>query len=185
MTSLLCGGFDRGAAAEHDQIRERDLLFAGVELGLNLLQRSKHFGELRRVVHFPVLLWSETNAGTIGTAALVTATEGGSGSPSGGNEFGGGEAAVEQLRFELGDVLLVDEFMIQVWQRVLPDEFFLRHFRAKITCQRPHVAMRELEPSLGEGVSELAWILQEALGDLVVDRVFTQRDVGGEHYRRM
>ena len=152
---------------------------------MDLLQCCEHFSKLGRIVHFPVLLRSKANAGAVGTPTLVTATEGRSGSPGRGDEFTSGQTGVEDFSLELGNVLLVHHFMIHGWQRVLPNQHFLWHFRAKVTRKRAHVAVSQLEPSFGKGLRKFSRVFQETLRDLVVARVFTQRHVRGEHDGRM
>ena len=66
-----------------------------------------------------------------------------------------GQPRGEDLRLRARDVLLVDQRMIDGGNRVLPDQLFLRHQRAEVARDRPHVAVRELEPGAGEGVGEL------------------------------
>ena len=68
--------------------------------------------------------------------------------------------------------------------RVLPQQRLLRDQRAEVALDRAHVAVRQLEPGPGERVGELVRVLQEAPGDLLVDRVDPQREVGGQHRRR-
>ncbi len=50
---------------------------------------------------------------------------------------------------------------------------------------RPHVAVRELEPRPGKRVRKLIRMLVEAPRDLLVGRVHAQREVRGEHGRHM
>ena len=52
--------------------------------------------------------------------------------------------------------------MIELGNRILPDQRFLRHERAEISLHRTQVAMRELVPGATEGVGELVGILEEA-----------------------
>ena len=76
------------------------------------------------------------------------------------------------------------KLVIHRGDRVLPDEFFLRNFRAEVAGARAHVAVGQLEPRAGERVGELVGILQEAPRDFFVRRVEPQREVGGEHRRQ-
>ncbi len=69
---ILRGLFDRGGAAEHDQVGERDFL---AEAPSGSLRASQHRRELRRLVDLPVLLRSQTNARAVRAAALVGAAE--------------------------------------------------------------------------------------------------------------
>jgi hypothetical protein len=81
--------------------------------------------------------------------------------------------------------LRVDQFMVDGGHRVLPDQHFLGHLGAHVAGARAHVAVGQLEPGLGEGEFELLRVLEEALGDLPIARIELQRQVGGEHDRRM
>ena len=75
--------------------------------------------------------------------------------------------------------------MIDGGNRVLPDQRFLRHELAAIAHDRPHVAVRELEPGAGKSVRELVRMLVEAPRDLLIGRVEAQREVRGQHGRNM
>src|SRR5712672_3390562 len=75
--------------------------------------------------------------------------------------------------------------MIDRGNRILPDQFLLRNQRAEITHDRTHVAVGQLEPGASKGVGELIRMLVEAPRDLLVGRVYSQREVGGQHRRRM
>src|SRR4030095_15040687 len=70
-------------------------------------------------------------------------------------------------------------------ERLLPNQRLLRHERTEVTLDRPHVAVRELEPRTGKRVRELIRMLMEATRDLLVCRVEPQREVRGQHGRRM
>ena len=79
------------------------------------------------------------------------------------------------LLFERGDILRVDQRVIDRGNRILPDEFLRRNFRPEITRARTHVAVRQLEPGARKRVGELIRILQETPRDLLVNRVDPQR----------
>ena len=96
---------------------------------------------------------------------------------------GHGEARRQHLRLQRLDVLRFDQRVIDLRDRVLPDELFGRHLGAEVAGARTHVAVRELEPGAREGVGELVRVLHEATRDLFVDRVHAQRQVGGQHRR--
>ena len=66
------------------------------------------------------------------------------------------------LRLQGGDVLRIDQFVVDRGNGVLPDELFGRDLRAEIARARAHVAVRQLEPRPGERVRELIRILHEA-----------------------
>ena len=78
----------------------------------------------------------------------------------------------------------VDQFVRDRRDGVLPQLRLLRNQRAQVARDRPHVAVRQLEPRLGEGVGELVRVLVEAPRDLLVGRVDPQREVGRQHRRR-
>jgi hypothetical protein len=94
------------------------------------------------------------------------------------------QAAGQDLRLQRRDVLS----SISGWSTAgigsCQISVFLRHQRAEVARDRPHVAMGQLEPGAGEGVGELVGILVEAARDLLVGRVETQRQVGGQHGRQ-
>jgi hypothetical protein len=71
--------------------------------------------------------------------------------------------------------------MVHGRNRVLPDEFFLRHFRSEIACAWAHVAVSEFEPSARESVGELVRVFEEAARDLLVGRVEAKRKIRRQH----
>ena len=73
--------------------------------------------------------------------------------------------------------------MVERRDRVLPEQLFVRHFRAEVARKRPHVAVDQFEPGTGESVGQLVGIGQEATGNRFVDRIETQGQVRGEHGR--
>ena len=95
-----------------------------------------------------------------------------------------GQTGRQDLALQRGDVLRIDQLVIDRGDRVLPDEFFRGNLRAEITRARTHVAVRQLEPRPGERIGELIRILQEAPRDFFVGRVEPQGEVGGQHGRR-
>ena len=78
-----------------------------------------------------------------------------------------------------------DQRMIHRGDRVLPRQLFLRNERAEIARDRPHVAVRQLEPRPGKRVGEFVRVLVEAPRNLFVGRVEPQREVRGQHGRHM
>ena len=79
---------------------------------------------------------------------------------------------------------VVDQRVIDRGNRVLPDEFFGRHFRPEVTRARTHVTVRQLEPGPGERVGQLIRVLHEAPRNLFVRRIEAQRKIRGQHRRR-
>ncbi len=88
------------------------------------------------------------------------------------------------LRLQCSSIAVIDQRMIHRRDRVLPDQSFLRHEWAKITRDRAHVAVRELEPGAGECVGELIRVFIEAPRDLLICRIEPQREIGGQHRRQ-
>ena len=119
----------------------------------------QHFRQLRGLVDLPILLRCQTDARAIRAAALVGATEGGRRRPGGRNQLGDRQPRSEDLGLEGGNVLRVDQRMIDRRDRVLPDEFLGWNLRAEIARARAHVAVRELEPGAGKGVGELLRVI--------------------------
>ena len=75
--------------------------------------------------------------------------------------------------------------MVDGRDRVLPDELLGRDLGTQVPCDGSHVAVRQLEPSPGEGVGELVGVFVEAARDRLVGRIESQREVGGQHHRRV
>ena len=191
-TVTLCPAFSRrlldgGASAEDDQVGQRDLLAAGlraVEVLLDLLEGLQHLRQSGRFVGLPVLLRREADPSSVGAAALVGAAEAGRRVPGGGDELRDGQARVEDLALEGGDVLLTDQLVIDRRDGVLP-QLRLRNPRPEVARAGPHVAVEQLEPGPGESVGELVRMLVEALRDRRVDRIHLQRQVRRQHHRRV
>ena len=183
---LLRRFLDGGASAEDDQVGQRDLLLAAglVEVLLDLLEGLQHLGQPGRLVRLPALLRLEADARSVGAAPLVGAAEAGRRSPGRGDELRDGQARVEDLALEGGDVLLTDQLVIDGRDGVLP-QLRLGDPRAEVARARAHVAVEQLEPGPGEGVGELVRVLVEALRDRRVDRIHLQRQVRGQHHRRV
>ena len=59
------------------------------------------------------------------------------------------------LLFSAATSFVVDQRVIDLGNRVLPDELLGRDLRAEVARARAHVAVRELEPRAGERVGEL------------------------------
>ena len=88
------------------------------------------------------------------------------------------------LLLEGRDVGVGDQVVVDRRDGILP-RLRLRHPRAEVPADRPHVAVQQLVPGLGERLGELIGVLVEAPGDRPVDRVDLQGQVGGEHHRRV
>ena len=75
--------------------------------------------------------------------------------------------------------------MVDYWQRILPNQVFLRHLGAEVANLGAHVAMRQLEPSASEGIGKCIRVLVKAPRDGFVNRVEAQREVRCRHHRGM
>ena len=186
MACLFRSRLNGRAAGEDDQVGKRDLLAAClgfVEPGLDCFKLRKHLGQFGGLVHFPVLLRSEADARAVGAAALVTAAEAVSRGPCCADQLGNRQTRCEDFCLEGFCVLVIDEFVIDGGNGVLPDEDFLWDERAEVACDGAHVAVGKLEPRAREGICKLVGMREEAARDLLIRRIKAQREVGGEHRR--
>ena len=106
MPGLLRRFLKGRTASENDQIGEGNLLstrLGSIELLLDLGQRLKGLREFRRLVDFPILLGSKTDAGTIGATTLITAAECRGRCPGGGDQLGNLQAGAEDSALEVYD----------------------------------------------------------------------------------
>ena len=85
----------------------------------------------------------------LGTA-LVGASERRCRRPSRRHKLRNRQTRRQDLHLLRGSILVVDQRMIHRRDRVLPDQRFLRHKRAEVALDRPHIAVRELEPRAGK-----------------------------------
>ena len=69
--------------------------------------------------------------------------------------------------------------------RVLPDQLLAGDILAQIAGNRPHVAVGQFEPCTGKGVGEFLGVLVKTRRDFEILGVFAQREVRGEHDRRV
>ncbi|MDT4862705.1 hypothetical protein FQZ97_973740 [compost metagenome] len=98
MAGLLRRGLDRCAAAQHDQVGQRDLLAArlrAVEVFLHRFELRQHLSQLCRLVDFPVFLRRQADASAVGPTALVGTAEGGRGGPGRGDQLGDRQAGCQ------------------------------------------------------------------------------------------
>ena len=186
MPGLLRSFLDRRAAAENDQISERDLFTSGLE-ALNSFW----------IFRAPSGPWPSRRAGSLPNPFAASGA-GGPHSlrracrnrgtttppPRRPRPVGNGQAGRENLGLQRSNVLLPYQFMIDCGNRVLPHLGFLRNQRTEIARERSHVAMRQLVPRPGEGIGELIGMFIEAPGNLFVCGVLAQREVGGQHRGR-
>ena len=129
VTGILRSLLDTCTTGQNDQVSQRDLLAAGlraVERALDALQGLEHLRQPGRLVDFPVLLRRQTNAGTVRTAALVGATEGGRRCPGSRDQLRHRQAGSQDLALEGGDVLCIDQRVIDRGDGVLPDRALLQ-----------------------------------------------------------
>ena len=171
-------------ACQHDEVGQRDLLAVSglqVEFHLDAFECLQHLRQLIGSVDRPVLLRRQADTRAVRAAALVAAAERRRRRPRRGDQLGHGQSRGRHLALQRSDVGRIDGCVVGIGQRVLPDQFFLGHFRTQVARARAHVAMGQLEPRPRERIGERLRILQEALGDRPVDRIEAQRQVGGQH----
>ena len=188
MPRLLRRLLNRRATRQHDQIRQRHLLttrLRRIELRLDHLQNAKHLAQLLRLVHFPFPLRQQPNPRPIRPAPLVAPSERRCRSPRCRHQLSHCQTRSQYLCLQRIHIRLLNQRMIHCRHRILPNQRLLRHQRPQITRQRPHVPMRQLEPRLRKRVRKLLRMLMEPLRDLMINRIFPQRDVRREHHRRM
>src|SRR5690606_26008470 len=125
----------------------------------------------------------KADASAIGAATLVRATEGRGRAPCSRHKLSNGQARSQDLHLEGSNIRVVDQRVIDSRNRILPDEVLGRNFRTVVAGLRTHVAVGQLEPSLGESFLELVRVLEEVTRDLLVLRVETQREVARQHRR--
>ncbi len=183
LPGILGGFLDTDTAGQYDQICQRHLLAAAIEVTLDAFQGLQHLGQLLWLVYLPVLLRGQTKTGTIGAATLVATPEGGGRRPGGRYQLSHGQAGRQDLAFESSNVLVVDQLMIHWRHRVLPDQLFLGHFRAQVAITGAHVTVGQFEPGTGKHVGEFLRVLIKAPGNLFVVRIKTQRQVRSQHHR--
>ena len=133
-----------------------------VERLLGGLKGLQHCRKLLRLVDLPIFLRREANARPVRPAALVGAAEGRRRRPGRRDQLGDRQARCEDFGLERGDVLSVDQCMIDRRNRILP-ELRLGNLRAQQPDNRTHVPMGQLVPSLGEGLGKLVGVFVEAL----------------------
>ncbi len=95
--------------------------------------------------------------------------------------MGDGEPRSEDLALERGDILFVDQFMVDGGHRVLPDQFLGRDLRAEIARAGAHVAVGQLEPRPGKRVRKRFRVFVEALRNRFIDGIHPQREVRRGH----
>jgi hypothetical protein len=75
--------------------------------------------------------------------------------------------------------------MIDGWHGGFPKQYLVWNLSADISGTRSHIAMRQLEPGLGEGEFKFLRVLKEALRDFPIARVELDRKVGCQHDGRI
>jgi hypothetical protein len=188
---VVAGGFSPPsrprAAAQHDQVGQRDLSCrrtARVEVLLDAFQRCQHLGQLGRLVDLPVLLRRQADARAVGAAALVAAAEGGGRRPGGRDQLRSTDRPEARI-FAFSAAMSCAS--ISGWSTRGPGparSALPSAPAAEVARARAHVAVRQLEPGAGEGVGELPGSRGSAR-DLLVGRVEAQRQVGRGHHRRV
>ena len=186
MTGRCRRTLNAGGTAEDDEVRHGDLRATGrVELRLDTFQGAEHLGEVVRVVHGPLVLRLESNASAVRATALVGSAECGSRRPGRLHEVGSGQARGVDHALQRGRVCVGEQLRIWSRNRVLPDQVLLGNLRPEVANLGSHVSVGQLEPGAGERICKLIRVLQEVSGDRLVDGIRAQREVRGEHDRRV
>ncbi len=135
VAGILCGLFDRGVAAENDQVGERNLLAARLRL-LNsfwmLSRRGNTLASSAGLLTSQSFCGARRSARPIGAATHVGATERSRRGPSRPHQFGNRQARRRDLGLQRRDVLRVNRFVIGLGQRILPNQVFLWNLRTDI-----------------------------------------------------
>src|SRR5690606_41546124 len=152
---------------------------AGTGFGRDLLVHVERVAQTGRLVAFPVLLRGQANAGTVGAAAHVRATESTGAVPGSADHLADAEAAVCNLLFD--HLFTVVDASCRY--RILPDQVFCRRFRAAITALRAQIPVSQLEPGTGDAILEVFRICHEFLADGAVLRIHLHGHVGVGHHR--
>ena len=138
-----------------------------------------------RLVDLPVLLRRQADARAVGAAALVGAAEGGGRGPGRRDQLRHRQAGGQDLRLERGDVLVVDQRMIDGRDRVLPDQRLPSALAGRGSATRgPMSRWVSLNQARAKASANWSGLLEEAPRDLLVGRVEAQRQVGGQHRRQ-
>ena len=185
VSGLFCRSFDRRTPSEDDQIGHRHGLARTDERCPDAFERLEHSAQLRGIVDLPVVLRCEAKTCPVGPAALVAVAERRRRRPCRGHQLRDGQPGGEHRRLQDGNVVVVDQFVVEGGYRVLPDQLLAGDLGAEVANDRTHVAMRQLEPGSGEGIGELRRVLVESPRDRLVHRVHPQRHVGRGHHRRV
>ena len=189
VVARVLGGFlDPGGTGQHDQVSDRDFFVPRlrvVEVCADRFQHAKHFGQLIGFVHRPVFLRCQTDARAICTAALVGPAEGRGRAPSGGHQFLNAQPRLQHFGFQRCHICVIDQRMRHGGDRVLPDQLFAGNVLAQIAGNRSHVAVGQLEPCTGKCVGKFLGVFMKTRRDFEILGVFAQREVRGEHDRRV
>ena len=186
MATSLGRRLNTGIARQHDQIGKTDLWRAvGVKSGLDRFEHGQHPGQIRRLIRRPVLLRSQTDTRPISPAALVGVAVGCSRGPCGFDQIADGQAALQNARLERCRIMGIDQRVINERHRVLPNAQGCRHISPQKTRWRPHIAVCQLIPCLGEGSGQFIRVFIEMAADFCIGRIDAQRQIAGQHARRM
>src|SRR4029077_7014968 len=127
----------------------------------------------------PTPLRFETDARPIRPTALVAVSERRSRRPRREDELRYRQARVEEPALERHDVVGIDELMIDLWHRVLPDQAFGRDQWPQVALDRAHIDVRELEPGSRKRARQLIRIRYEAPRYRLENRCFLHVQSGG------
>ena len=165
--------FQRNHTAQNDRIGKAHVAAQSIERAENLLQ-------VRRLVHVPVLLRAESDPRAIGAAAMIGLAVCACRRPGRLDQLAHAQAAIGDLRLHFGNKAV--RWHGALGHGILPDQVFLRHFRAEVADLGTHIAVCQLEPRAGKGIPECFVIVAELLADLAEARIALHLHVGSGHH---
>ena len=68
---------------------------------------------------------------------------------------------IKNGEFKLHNIFILNHFIANRWNRVLPNEDFFWHFCAEITRARTHITVRQFEPCSSKSVRKFIRVLEK------------------------
>ena len=84
---------------------------------------------------------------------------------------------------QVGDVVIVNQRVINGWNGVLPGLDLTRNLWTQVKGAGAKIAVREFEPGAGKGIGKGVLVLMKPSSHRLHDRVVPERQVGGGHDR--
>ena len=106
------------------------------------------------------------------------------GGKGGVHQVGGGNLQRQDGLLQGRDIRCVNQRIVSQRDGVLPEQVVVVPLLgAEVAFTRPHVAVGQLVPGLGEGLGERVEVVEEFFTDLAVFGVDLQRNVGRHHHQ--